>query len=112
LEGGCDDRGGSVAVLPDDQVGLVGARGFLLVLVLAVQQDHPVGVLSSESDSRRSETWGFLSVRCSGPRLSLRPADAGSGGAPHGSLDTFRADECTCTLQNPVTRRLTLSLSL
>ena len=42
-------RVGAVAVLGDDQVGLAGAGRLLLVDVLAVQQDHHVGILLEAS---------------------------------------------------------------
>ena len=49
LEGDRDVTGRAVAVFGHDQVRLAGAGGLLLVGVLAVQQDHHVGVLLDRS---------------------------------------------------------------
>src|SRR5690625_6615173 len=45
LEGDRDGLGGAVAVLGHDQVGLTGAGGLLLVVVLAVDQQDQIRVL-------------------------------------------------------------------
>ena len=45
LEGGGDRAGLAVAVFGDDEVGLAEAGGLLVVDVVAVQQDHHVGIL-------------------------------------------------------------------
>ena len=45
LEGEHDLADRPVAVLGDDDVGLAGALGVLLVVLLAVDEHHQVGVL-------------------------------------------------------------------
>src|SRR5699024_10101698 len=45
LEGDRDGLGGAVSVLGHDEVRLAGARGFLLVVVLAVDEEDDVRVL-------------------------------------------------------------------
>ena len=51
---------------------------------------------SIEPDSRRSESIGFLSVRCSGPRLSWLSATTGTSSSLASSLSARENSATSC----------------
>ncbi|CAM5570382.1 hypothetical protein SANTM175S_04161 [Streptomyces antimycoticus] len=51
---------------------------------------------SMEPDSRRSETIGFLSVRCSGPRFSCESAITGTSSSLASSLRFRDMSQTSC----------------
>lgn len=70
LEGHRDRRRRTVTVLGHDQVGLAGTGDSFSYASSRCSRITMSASCSMDPDSRRSETIGFLSVRCSGPRFS------------------------------------------
>src|SRR5579859_5873662 len=61
LSGHGDRVGGSAAVLGDNEVSLAGPGGFLVVVVVPVQQDDHVGVgFDGAGFPQVSELWAFV----------------------------------------------------